>query len=150
MPSRRTGLRPSACGPQTLPVSLHFTCPSRSLWRLSSHPLAHPSSNFVVLVEWRILDLALSLYGKVIVPLYENFGPDSIGASVIPSHICTLPTNNFSRVHVGFSVARLSIVTYTAQKNSKRSASTTQTSASSSFSPQTCPRCLVYPRNFRP
>lgn len=28
--------------------------------------------------EWRILDLALSLYGKVLVPLYENFGPDSI------------------------------------------------------------------------
>ncbi|KAF9777881.1 hypothetical protein BJ322DRAFT_1094908 [Thelephora terrestris] len=28
--------------------------------------------------EWRIIDLAVSLYGKVLVPLYENFGPDSI------------------------------------------------------------------------
>ncbi|KAF9648062.1 long-chain-fatty-acid-CoA ligase [Thelephora ganbajun] len=28
--------------------------------------------------EWRIVDLALPLYGKVVVPLYENFGPDSI------------------------------------------------------------------------
>lgn len=28
--------------------------------------------------EWRIVDLAASLYGKVLVPLYDNFGPDSI------------------------------------------------------------------------
>lgn len=28
--------------------------------------------------EWRIIDLAVSLYGKVLVPLYDNFGPDSI------------------------------------------------------------------------
>ena len=35
--------------------------------------------------EWRILDLALSFYGKVVVPLYENFGPDSIGTSSTPS-----------------------------------------------------------------
>ncbi|KAF9648046.1 acetyl-CoA synthetase-like protein, partial [Thelephora ganbajun] len=27
-----------------------------------------------------IVDLATSLYGKILVPLYENFGPDSIGA----------------------------------------------------------------------
>ena len=29
--------------------------------------------------EWQIVDLATSLYGKTLVPLYENFGPDSIG-----------------------------------------------------------------------
>lgn len=28
--------------------------------------------------EWQIVDLATSLYGKTLVPLYENFGPDSI------------------------------------------------------------------------
>ena len=31
-------------------------------------------------LEWRIVDLAASLYGKALVPLYDNFGPDSIGA----------------------------------------------------------------------
>ena len=31
--------------------------------------------------EWRIIDLAASLYGKALVPLYDNFGPESIGAS---------------------------------------------------------------------
>ena len=31
-------------------------------------------------LEWRIIDLAASLYGKALVPLYDNFGPDSIGA----------------------------------------------------------------------
>ena len=30
--------------------------------------------------EWQIVDLATSLYGKTLVPLYENFGPDSIGS----------------------------------------------------------------------
>ena len=35
--------------------------------------------------EWRILDLALPLYGKVVVPLYESFGSDSIGMSPISS-----------------------------------------------------------------
>lgn len=35
----------------------------------------HPSP------EWQIVDLATSLYGKALVPLYDNFGPDSIGTS---------------------------------------------------------------------
>ncbi|KAF9791176.1 hypothetical protein BJ322DRAFT_1017734 [Thelephora terrestris] len=30
--------------------------------------------------QWRIPDLALSLYGKVLVPLYETFGPDTNSA----------------------------------------------------------------------
>ena len=36
-------------------------------------PIAHSSP------EWQIVDLATSLYGKALVPLYDNFGPDSIG-----------------------------------------------------------------------
>lgn len=65
--------------------------PSRSLWRLTSHHLT-PFHSLVILAEWRILDLALSLYGKVIVPLYENFGPDSIGAPVPSSYPHFQPT----------------------------------------------------------
>lgn len=41
--------------------------------RSRSHLIAHSS------LEWQIVDLATSLYGKALVPLYDNFGPDSIG-----------------------------------------------------------------------
>ena len=37
------------------------------------HPIADLSP------EWQVVDLAASLYGKTLVPLYENFGPDSVG-----------------------------------------------------------------------
>ena len=32
-------------------------------------------------LEWRTVDFAASLYGKVLVPLYDNLGPDPVGAS---------------------------------------------------------------------
>lgn len=61
----------------------------RNCWRLPPRAPFRPHISILlthahaVFAEWRILDLALSLYGKVVVPLYENFGPDSIGASTI-------------------------------------------------------------------
>ena len=43
-------------------------------------------------------------------PLYENFGPDSIGASLNPSSVCFQPsTRNSIRVHVGSLATRLSL-----------------------------------------
>ena len=83
MPSRQTSSRPSVCGLPTLLVSC--IQPHVPLNRFASVLTA-------ILVAWRVLDLALSLYGKVIVPLYENFGPDSIGASLPSSHAHFQPT----------------------------------------------------------
>ena len=85
---------------------VYFTCslsivsasklPSSSLHHGTSTPddafdalLTRPLT--VVPAEWRILDLALSLYGKVLVPLYENFGPDSVGVSPTSSYVCFQP-----------------------------------------------------------
>ena len=120
MLSGRTGSRPSACGPQTLPVSLRFTCHVFvHLDRPASthHVFPHPVLTFTPRshdrcdsAEWRILDLALSLYGKVVVPLYENFGPDSIGTSPVSSRArFQPPTRNFIRVHVSFLATGLSL-----------------------------------------
>jgi len=67
----------------------------------------------VVPTEWRILDLALSLYGKVVVPLYENFGPDSIGASAISSGVhFGSSTNNTIKSTCGFLDYRAITPTY--------------------------------------
>jgi len=80
--SERTGSTRSGFGPRISLVGL----PLLALWpcdfpessvpvdcRSRSHLIAHPST------EWQIVDLATSLYGKALVPLYDNFGPDSIG-----------------------------------------------------------------------
>lgn len=120
---------------------------------LSFHIIDALCRAFHVLVEWRILDLALSLYGKVVVPLYENFGPDSIGASVIyiPMHTLLTTTKNLSQEYMW--VSRLSTHRSSlkrAHSNFERSASTIRTSPSFLSSPRMCPRCSVYPRNSRP
>jgi len=57
-------------------------------WRC--FPFAH------LFTEWQIVDLATSLYGKALVPLYENFGVDSIGACH-RQRICTSWTDQSER-----------------------------------------------------
>jgi hypothetical protein len=71
----RTAWTPSGFGLQTSPVGFPHTR-SRDFRQLRPRrlPLDLTSSP-----EWQVVDLATSLYGKALVPLYDNFGPDSVG-----------------------------------------------------------------------
>lgn len=153
----RTGLRQSVCGPQTLRVSSAFLSIASidHEWRLTDIGSPHLDAILTTLnlfAEWRIVDLALSLYGKVVVPLYENFGPDSIGASVISS-LFAFPADNSKLSPEYMCVSRLQAHRLSLTRvyhSTNKSASNTRTSVSSLSSFNMCPHCSTYPPNFRP